>query len=118
MMNKLKSVYEITVELKELLDPVITAKNREEVITRLNELIAARGEWVEQISPPYSDEEKALGEEIYSLNTKIEAKMQLIFSDLKQEMRQAQQQKKSQESYTNPYKQVQVSDGTYMDSKN
>lgn len=118
MMSQLQKVYEITVELKELLDQDITSKNREQAIDRLNELIEARGKWMEQIQPPYSDEEKLLGEKIYSLNTTIQDKMQQLFKDLKLEMRQVQKQKKSKESYTNPYKSVHVSDGTFMDSRN
>lgn len=118
MMKTLEKVYEITVELKELLDQDITSKNREETITRLNELIEARGKWMEQLKPPYGDEEKVLGEKIYTLNSIIQAKMQQLFTDLKLEMRQVQKQKKTKEFYTNPYKNVHVSDGTFLDSKN
>ena len=73
---------------------------------------------MDQLNPPYTDEEKVLGEKIYSLNIGIESKMQQLFSDLKVEMKQVQKQKKTKESYTNPYKNVHTSDGTFMDSKN
>lgn len=118
MMNYLEKVYEITFELKELLDQDITPKNREEIINKLNQLIEARGKWMDQLQPPYTEAEKELGEKIYSLNIGIQNKMQQLFTDLKLEMRQVRKQKKTNESYTNPYKNVHVSDGTFMDSKN
>lgn len=118
MMDYLEKVYVITIELKELLDQNITPKNREEVINQLNQLIEARGKWMDQLQPPYTEAEKELGEEIYNLNTGIQNKMQQLFTDLKLEMRQVQKQKKTNESYTNPYRNVHVSDGTFMDSKN
>ena len=117
-MNTLLNVYDVTVKLKELLEQAIPAKDREEVITELNALIAERGKWMDQLKPPYTDEEKELGEKIYSLNMGIESKMQQLFSDLKVEMKQVQKQKKTKESYTNPYRNVHTSDGTFMDSKN
>lgn len=118
MMDRLEKIYEITVKLKQLLEQEITSKNREAIIQQLNDLIAARGKWMEKIEAPYTNEEKALGEKIYALNIGIEREMQQLFSDLKLEMRQVQRQKKSKESYSNPYKHVQVADGTFLDRKN
>ncbi|MBN6206869.1 hypothetical protein JYK21_10395 [Ralstonia pickettii] len=118
MMDYLEKVYEITIELKELLDQNITTKNREEVINKLNQLIETRGKWMDQLQPPYTEAEKELGEKIYALNTGIQNKMQQLFTDLKLEMRQVQKQKKTNVSYTNPYRNVHISDGTFMDSKN
>ncbi|MHA6252360.1 flagellar protein FliT [Oceanobacillus sp. CAU 1775] len=118
MNERIKKVYEITVDISKLLEQDISSKNREEVIEDLNEKITERGKWMELLKPPYTKEEQTLGEEIYRLNISIEEEMQKLFSDLKQEMQHVQKQKKSQASYTNPYKSVQVSDGTYLDSKN
>ncbi len=118
MMDCLEKVFEITIELKELLERHITSQNREEIINKLNQLIEARGKWMEQLQPPYTAAEKELGEKIYSLNIEIQNKMQQLFTDLKLEMRQVQKQKKTNQSYTNPYRNVHVSDGTFMDSKN
>jgi len=118
MMTNLLKVYDVTIKLHELLKKATPSKDREEVINELNALIAERGKWMDQLNPPYTDEEKELGEKIYSLNIGIESKMQQLFSDLKVEMKQVQKQKKTKESYTNPYKNVHTSDGTFMDSKN
>lgn len=117
-MEVLKKVYELTRELTTLLEQPVTSKNRDEVIEQLNELIEERGKWMKQLSPPYSDEEMQLGNEIAKLNPQIQSKMQILFTDLKKEMKQMQQQKKSQQFYTNPYKNVSTSDGTFLDRKN
>ena len=118
MMSSLLKVYDVTIKLRELLEQDIPTKDREEVINQLNELIAERGKWMDKLIPPYTAEEKELGEKIYSLNMEIQSKMQQLFTDLKVEMKQVQKQKKTKESYTNPYKNVHTSDGTFMDSKN
>jgi flagellar protein FliT len=118
MIDNLKKVYELTLQLEELFQKPITPKNREETIDKLNELIEERGKWMEQISPPYTEEERALGEKIYQMNIGIEENMQQIFTELKQEMKQMKKQKKSHQSYQNPYQHVSVSDGTFLDKKN
>lgn len=117
-MEVLEKVYELTKELTTLLEQPVTSKNRDDVMQQLNELIEERGKWMEQLSPPYSDEEMKLGNEIAKLNPKIQMKMQNLFTDLKTEMKQMQQQKKSQQFYTNPYKNVSTLDGTFLDRKN
>ena len=117
-MEALEKVYELTRELTILLEQPVTSKTRDNVIQQLNELIEERGKWMEQLSPPYSEEEMKLGNKIAKLNPKIQIKMEKLFTDLKIEMKQVQQQKKSQQSYTNPYKNVSTSDGTFLDRKN
>lgn len=118
MMANLNKVYEITLELKQLLvDKPVSSKERETVIEKLNELIEDRGKWMEQLSPPYTEEEKQLGEQIYQMNIGVQENMERIFADLKLEMKQVQKQKKTQQSYSNPYKHVSFSDGTFLDRK-
>ena len=65
-----------------------------------------------------NNDEKMQEIDVEVIRKLIEKEMEKLFSDLKQEMKHVQKQKKSQASYTNPYKSVQVSDGTYLDSKN
>lgn len=116
-MNKLKKVYELTLRLKELLNQDTSSSEREEVILQLDALIKERGKWMDGMPAPLSNDEKVLAAEIYSINKDVQEKMEQIFTELKVEMRQIQKQKKSKQFYTNPYKDVQVSDGTFLDSK-
>ncbi|MCF3943448.1 flagellar protein FliT [Oceanobacillus alkalisoli] len=117
-MEALEKVYELTKKLIMLLEQPVTSKNRDDVIQQLNGLIEERGKCMEQLSPPYSEDEMKLGNEIAQLNPKIQMKMEMLFTDLKTEMKQMKQQKKSQQSYTNPYKNFSTSDGTFLDRKN
>ncbi|MCM3740220.1 flagellar protein FliT [Oceanobacillus luteolus] len=117
MIDDLKKVHELTLQLQKLLEDPISSGEREVVIEQLNELIEERGKYMEHISPPYTDEEKHLGERIFRMNVDIQAKMQHIFSDLKLEMKRMKKQKKTQQSYINPYKNVSSSDGSFLDKK-
>ncbi|MFC4023848.1 flagellar protein FliT [Oceanobacillus longus] len=116
-MNRVEPIYEITMKIKTLLEQDITAKSRESVIEELNDLILSRGMYMEKLKSPYTEEEKKIGKELVLINNEIQKKMQILFADLKLEMRQVKKQKKSNQSYTNPYKHVQTMDGMFMDSK-
>ncbi|RDW16523.1 flagellar protein FliT [Oceanobacillus arenosus] len=116
-MNRLQPIYDLTVELKNLLDKPVSAKSREAVITDLNRLLIRRGVEMENLSPPFSTEEQSLGEKLVPINQAVQKKMQVMFSGLKTEMKQVKQQKKSNQSYTNPYRSVQAMDGMFMDRK-
>ncbi|MBP1971163.1 flagellar protein FliT [Virgibacillus natechei] len=116
-MNRLTSLYEITLNLKHVLDKEITAKNREEVIEKVNQLVEKRSQYIEELVPPYTEEEKQLGQQLVQLNEAIQVEMNHLFSQLKTEMKQVKKQKKSNRTYTNPYKSIQAMDGMFMDSK-
>ncbi len=117
-MNRLTELHQITKELAKIFSEEITGKNREQTIERIDQLIAKRSDYLKQVTPPYSEAEKKLGKEIVRLNQYIEQEMQILFHDLKKEMHQLQKQKKSNESYIHPYKNLQSLDGRFLDSKN
>lgn len=116
-MNRLEKLYEVTMELKDLLDQPISSKNREDIIKQITVLIDQRGEQMEKISPPFSTEENEYGKKIIVLNQHIQSKMNQLFAELKQEMKNVKKQKKSKQTYSNPYKDVQLMDGMFLDSK-
>ncbi|WP_163970543.1 flagellar protein FliT [Oceanobacillus halotolerans] len=109
-------LYDITKELDKVLN-TSTSKNREEIITEVNRLIEERAVYLDELNPPFTEEEKTTGNQIVDLNENIKQKMDTLFADLKQEMKQMKQQKKSNQSYTNPYKHVQTMDGMFYDRK-
>ncbi|MFD2629161.1 flagellar protein FliT [Oceanobacillus kapialis] len=117
-MNRLEPVYEITTRLKTLLNQEITAKTREAMIEQVNQLVELRGEQLEHVTPPFSEEEKQLGQELVAMNRAIEEKMEKLFTELKTEMKQVKKQKKSNRTYINPYDKVRARDGRFMDSRN
>lgn len=116
-MNRLDELYKTTVELKELLDQKVTAKNRDEIIEQMTDLIEKRGEYLATLSPPYSDEENEYGKQIIELNQHIQEKMNALFAELKLEMKHVMKQRQSKQSYANPYQDVQLMDGMFLDSK-
>lgn len=97
-MNRVESVYELTMQMKQLLNREITSKTRESIIEQLTTLITQRGISMEALNPPYTEAEKQLGKVLVQVNDEIQLKMQSLFTDLKKEMKQVKMQK----NQTNP----------------
>lgn len=116
-MNHLDELLKLTEQLREVLDTTITSKNREKIIEQTTKLIEIRGNHIQEIKPPFTVEEKEIGKRIIDSNVFIQKQMDSLFSDLKGEMKQIKQKKKSNRSYVNPYKSVQSFDGMFMDKK-
>ncbi|MDY0408910.1 flagellar protein FliT [Virgibacillus soli] len=116
-MGDIKKLYDVTLRLKEVVEQSTTSKNRQDHIDEINKLVDERSELIKNITPPYREDETLLGKEIVALNVQIQAQMERLFQDLKLEMKQVKKQKKSNESYINPYKHIQTLDGLYMDRK-
>ncbi|WP_152655243.1 flagellar protein FliT [Oceanobacillus sp. CFH 90083] len=116
-MNRIVRIHQITESMQQLLSQDIGSHNREEVIGIFQEKMEERGQLLESIAPPYTEEEDKLGKSVVRMNQEIEKKMQYLFLALKNEMRQVQQQKKSTTSYSNPYKNIQSMDGMFLDQK-
>lgn len=116
-MNQLQKIYDVTKQLEEVLHEKVNAKDRDTVIEQVNHLVEQRGELLNEITPPYTEEEKKLGKELVTLNEQIQVKMNTLFDDLKLEMKQVKKQKKSNRTYVNPYENVKSLDGIYLDSK-
>ncbi|QKY69935.1 flagellar protein FliT [Lentibacillus sp. CBA3610] len=116
-MDQLQQLWNITKQLEKVLDTEVNGKNRDAIMEEVNDLLVKRGNLLNQISPPFTESEKQLGEKVVSLNHHIQTKMNMLFDDLKIEMKQMKKQKKSNRSYINPYENVKIADGMFMDSK-
>ena len=117
-MKRVQEIYEKTEQLQQLLNQEITSQNREQVIGDVTKLIEERGQCMEGLTPPYTDEEQQIGQALIPMNREVEQKMNELFNHLKSEMKQVQRQKKSNAQYKNPYQSVDTADGMFMDSKN
>lgn len=115
--KELKDFFLITEKLYNLLQEEITVKNRAEIIEKIDLHLEEREQIINKIVPPYTEEEKAKGKEIIKKNKVIDKRINEIFQQLKKEMQQTKQRKRSNESYENPYKSVQVMDGMFLDQK-
>lgn len=116
-MARLNTLYQLTIDLKELLMQKVTPQQRDDVLLKMNQLIEARSIEMQKITPPYTEKEKEIGQKIVQLNHTIEQRMNLLFDELKQEMKQLNKQKKSNRSYINPYGKITSTDGMYLDSR-
>lgn len=117
-MNQLQALWDVTNQLEKVLNADINGKNRDKIMEQVNDLLVKRGELLNQITPPFTEEEKQLGRKVVSLNETIQEKMNMLFDALKVEMKQMKKQKKSNRSYINPHENVKTADGMFMDSKN
>ncbi|GAB3056958.1 flagellar protein FliT [Virgibacillus ainsalahensis] len=116
-MNRLQPLYDVTLQLKEVIDQEITSQNRDTIVEQVNQLVEQRGYHMKELTPPYTQEEKYLGEKLIELNVPIQQSMNQLFAQLKEEMKQVKKQRKSNRKYINPYANVRTMDGMFMDSK-
>lgn len=116
-MAKLDTIYDVTNKIEHILNQSITTQNRESIISEVTTLIEERGRMMEELTPPFSEQEKLLGKKVVALNVQIEKKMELMFESLKQDIRKMNKQKESNRSYINPYGDIKSTDGMYLDSK-
>src|SRR5690625_7314580 len=72
-------------------------KDREKVIKELNILLEKREKLMQNIEAPYSEEEHNLGKEIVKKNKVIDRRIKEIFNELKNEIKQFNAYKRSEE---------------------
>lgn len=116
-MNRVQAVFDITVKMKEILSQENSPNERDAVIEQIQQLLEQRENLLAELKEPFTVEEKLLGKRLIILNKDIQERMERLFTTLKQEMRQVKKQKSSNKNYVNPYRNVAVMDGMYMDKK-
>lgn len=117
MKNELEKITTLTEELLALLNDDQSLTSREQTILRMNELIEQREKYIRQLSAPYTETEKLLGQTVVEMNKKITEKMLQLQNDLKADIQQMKKSKQSTQSYVNPYKDIRTVDGMYLDQK-
>jgi flagellar protein FliT len=116
-MNRLRAFSQTTKKLHELLHQQNDLENREETIARINIMIEKRAHLLLQIQPPFSEEEKELGEELIPINQEIQTKMNELFDQVKNDVKTIKRQKTTNSKYMNPYKNLSNYDGMFLDHK-
>ncbi|HLS20566.1 MAG TPA: hypothetical protein VK056_02755 [Bacillota bacterium] len=117
MKNDLNKVISLTHELLNLFNEKQLEKNREQFIEQMNDLIERREKYIQKLSPPYTDDEIKIGQQVVKMNEQITEKMLQLQNNLKKEMQQMNKSKQSTQFYVNPYKDVRTIDGMYLDQK-
>ncbi|MEI3607463.1 flagellar protein FliT [Pseudogracilibacillus sp. SE30717A] len=115
-MKNLEQLYEISEAILQALENE-HATNREQTIQQIDELIGKRETIIEQIKGPYTEDEEEIGQKVVQLNEQIKVKMDALYSQVKEDMKQVKQQKKLNRSYINPYGPIKTTDGMYLDRK-
>ncbi|MGV2621487.1 UNVERIFIED_CONTAM: flagellar protein FliT [Halobacillus marinus] len=106
----------VTKELKHTVEQPVTDQNRAGIIADIQKLLAKRDDLLPHLPQP-SQSEQELVRAVGNHDLVINQKMEFLFEGLKRDMRNMKKQKKSKQSYTNPYQSISGYDGMYLDHK-
>lgn len=113
-MSALKQFYQITTELIQLIGK--PQGEREEKITRVEELLDQREALMKEIIPPYTPEEAELGKKLIQLNAKLTQLLQAEKISIQKDIKSLQAKKESNTKYVNPYQNLST-DGMFYDKR-
>ncbi len=116
-MNRVQALYDTTAQLDTLVSQPVTSENREEVVQSLTALLEVRSGQMEELKPPFTNEENRLGKELLPMNKRISKQIQHIFDQLMVDIRTIKKQKQSGKKYINPYASMQTLDGRFLDKR-
>ncbi|MEQ6377590.1 hypothetical protein RZN22_05605 [Bacillaceae bacterium S4-13-58] len=116
-MSSVKELHRVTCKLRELITNATSKNEREKVISDISSLIEQRGPLLEGLPSSFEGEDRELMEQIILWDKETKPKLEEIFSEIKGDIRNLQRSKQSNKKYTNPYNQVSVSDGMFLDKK-
>ncbi|WP_117168774.1 flagellar protein FliT [Paraliobacillus sediminis] len=116
-MNRMDTLYDVTIKLQELLDQPVKETNREEIIAGVQLLLNERELVIKDIVKPYTEEELIIGKKIIPIDQEILKKTQRLFLELKSEIRNVKKQKASNQKYIDPYKSLANYDSAFVDKK-
>ena len=103
---------------KELLESAqsVNHENRDDLISKIEELLEKRQAILDQIRSPFSNEEFKLGQEMIKMNRILDEKLLFIRNNIKRDINGLNKKKVSVKKYTNPYESVNF-DGMFYDKR-
>lgn len=117
-MGRMDSLYKTTVQLVQVLTKEYkTVDQRTEIISKVNKLIERREEILQEIHPPYTKEEEIIGTKVVQLDKQISEKMDLLYREIQDDLKQLRKKKNTNKTYINPYQNMSTVDGMYLDNK-
>lgn len=117
MDSAVKKLYELTKLLHDVVQREEPKEHREVQIEQITKLLNDRQNLLEQIKPPYNEEEKQVGTKIVKLNEAIDQQLDKLFYDIKMDIKQLRVQKVKTTKYSNPYESL-TTDGIFFDKRN
>jgi len=109
-------LFAVTKELYELLQEPTLKETRDETIAAIERLLTERDSLLQQMHPPFSEEEQELGKKIIALDNAIYPKLQHIKLQIQQDLKLIKQKKTANQNYMNPYQSLSI-DGMFYDKK-
>jgi flagellar protein FliT len=114
-MSSVRLCHSVTKQLHSTVDG-INGENREDVIGKIEKLLEERQILLENIRPPFTDQEQALGQQMMVWNQEIDRNLILLRTEIKRDMNGLTKKKTTAQKYTNPYENMQH-DGMFYDKK-
>ncbi|RSK28607.1 flagellar protein FliT [Bacillus sp. HMF5848] len=113
-MSVVKQLFELSAQLFR----VVNEENmdRDEQVHEIEQFLDHREQLMARLQPPYSSEEKELGQQLVKLNEQIDARLDQIKTQIKKDLHQIKVKKQSNRQYQNPYGQVSA-DGMFFDKR-
>lgn len=113
-MSTVKEFHEATIELIQILQK--PQGERDEKISKVEELLEKRETLMKEIAPPYTPEEAELGKQIVALNTRLDQLLKIEKISIQKDIKNLQAKKESNTKYVNPYQNLST-DGMFFDKR-
>lgn len=115
-MSVVAELLAVTTRLYELLEGPVDSETRDQIIAAIEKLLGERDSLIQQMQPPFSEEEQEIGRKIVVLDGAIYPKLQRIKLQIQGDLKLINQKKTANENYMNPYQSLSM-DGTFYDKK-
>jgi flagellar protein FliT len=89
-------------------------KERDQVISKINEFLLKRDGLIKELTEPHSAEDRFLGEQVLVYDQKIKAKFKALKQEISEDLLTLRKQKKSTTKFINPYQSTYVN-GVFLD---
>lgn len=117
IVRNVHTLAEITTTLFELVKELPTQQERDSRIETITSLLDKRDTLIQELKPPYTEEEMGLGLEIVNMNLFIDQQLEALKQQIGKDIRDLKKKKQSQNKYLNPYQAVSTIDGTFYDKR-
>lgn len=117
LVSAVKDYYQVTVELIKLLENE-QSNDRDGKITVIEDLLEKRAGFMQQMKPPFSQEDQETGKQLVELEQKVAKLLAGEKESIKRDIQTLQKKKQSQTKYHNPYDSLPTADGVFYDKRN
>lgn len=118
-MDLTNQMLQVSAKLYKHLTTIPSGEERTSFIEEINKLLDERGKLVEQLKVEsfQYDESNKTHTTLFELDKGIRERLNLVFEDVKSDLKNLNNSKKHEIQYINPYSSVRVMDGRYYDKK-